>query len=128
MGGLRDRRRGAAAQGRRLGPPGQRRDRVELTAHDPRRDRQARQVVQDVICDDCRFDADRGGAVCLACKSSAPRLSNGARRIILRAAQTDYNLVSKLDGHPDWPEAARRYRPFVLSRIDRRIHIEPELP
>ena len=77
---------------------------------------------------DCRFDADRGGAVCLACKSSEPRLSNGARRIILRAAQTDYNLVSKLDGHPDWPEAARRYRPFVLSRIDRRIHIEPELP
>ena len=77
---------------------------------------------------DCRFDADRGGAVCLACKSSAPRLSNGARRIILRAAQTDYNLVGKLDGHPDWPEAARRYRPFVLSRIDRRIHIEPELP
>lgn len=77
---------------------------------------------------DCRFDADRGGAVCLACKSSAPRLSNGARRIILRAAQTDYNLVCKLDGHPDWPEAARRYRPFVLSRIDRRIHIEPELP
>ena len=77
---------------------------------------------------DCRFDADRGGAVCLACKSSAPRISNGARRIILRAAQTDYNLVCKLDGHPDWPEAARRYRPFVLSRIDRRIHIEPELP
>ena len=77
---------------------------------------------------DCRFDAEKGGAVCLACASGAPRLSNGARRIILRAAQTDYNLVGKLEGHPDWPEAARRYRPFVLQRIDRRIHIEPELP
>ena len=74
---------------------------------------------------ECRFDAGRGGVICLNCRSAAPRLSAGARRIILRAAQTDYNLVPKLDGHPDWPEAAHRYRPFVLDRIDRRIRFTP---
>ena len=77
---------------------------------------------------ECRFDAARGGVVCARCPSSAPRLSGGARRIILRAAQTDYNLVPKLDGHPDWPEAARRYRPFVTDRIERRVRILPDLP
>ena len=42
---------------------------------------------------------------------------------------TDYNVIPKLDGHPDWPEAARLYRPFVARRIDRRIKIDwPELP
>ena len=75
----------------------------------------------------CRFDAARGGVICEHCRSTAPKISNGARRIILRAAQTDYNLVSKLDGHPDWPEAARKYRPFVEGRIERRIHVTPEL-
>ena len=76
-----------------------------------------------------RFDEERGGVVCAHCKSTAPLMSNGARRIILRAPQTDYSTVPKLDGHPDWPEAARLYRPFVVRRIDRRIHTDwPELP
>ena len=76
-----------------------------------------------------RFDAEHGGVVCLSCSSDAPPISNGARRIILRAPMTDYNVISKLDGHPDWPEAARLYRPFVARRIDRRIKIDwPELP
>ena len=78
---------------------------------------------------DVRFDEERGGVACGACSSSAPRISNGARRIIWRAAQTDFNTVPKLDGHPDWPEAARLYRPFVTRRIERRIKSDmPALP
>ena len=81
------------------------------------------------VCGDARFDEERGGVVCAQCRSAAPKISNGARRIMLRAPQTDYLVVPKLDGHPDWPEAARLYRPFVLRRIDRRIKSElPELP
>jgi recombinational DNA repair protein (RecF pathway) len=75
-----------------------------------------------------RFDAELGGAVCLSCPSSAPKMSNGARRILLRAPQTDLTLIPKLDGHPDWPEAARLYRSFVDQRIERRQKVEPPLP
>ena len=76
-----------------------------------------------------RFDAERGGAVCLNCHSSAPKMTEGVRRIILRAAQTDYNLVGKLLRHPDWQAVARLYRPFVLMRIDRNLNkVLPELP
>jgi len=76
-----------------------------------------------------RFDAERGGAICPRCPSDAPKMTDGARRIILKAAQTDMNVIDKLDGHPDWPLAARLYRPFVLQRIDRRnAKVLPELP
>ncbi len=76
-----------------------------------------------------RFDEALGGVVCDACPSGAPRISAGARRIILRAPMTDYQTVPKLDGHPDWPEAARLYRPFVERRIERRFRqVTPELP
>ncbi len=76
-----------------------------------------------------RFDEAQGGVVCDHCPSDAPRISQGARRIILRAPQTDYQVVPKLDGHPDWPEAARLYRPFVERRIERRFRKStPELP
>jgi len=76
-----------------------------------------------------RFDAERGGTVCALCPSDAPRMTGGAHRIILRAAQTDMSVIDKLDGHPDWPLAARLYRPFVLQRIDRRNEkLLPELP
>jgi len=68
-----------------------------------------------------RFDEARGGVVCLRCPSHAPRISAGARRIIMKAPMTDYSVVPKLDGHPDWPEAARLYRPFVERRIERRF-------
>ncbi len=76
-----------------------------------------------------RFDEELGGVVCSLCPSAAPRISQGARRIILKAPLTDYSVVPKLDGHPDWPEAARLYRPFVERRIERRFRqITPELP
>lgn len=75
-----------------------------------------------------RFDARRGGVICHMCPSTAPKISNGARRIIWKAAQTDFTLVDKLVPHPDWPEAARLYRPFVTERIERRSKILPDLP
>lgn len=77
-----------------------------------------------------RFDELLGGVVCDRCPSDAPRISQGARRIIYKAPLTDYNVVPKLDGHPDWPEAARLYRPFVARRIDLRAQKQsiPELP
>ncbi len=93
------------------------------------------QMERCVVCgrepdpSDVRFDEERGGVACGTCSPNAPRVSNGARRIIWRAAQTDYTAVPRLDGHPDWPEAARLYRPFVLRRIERRIKSDlPELP
>ena len=69
------------------------------------------------IDSDARFDADRGGCVCLNCPSSAPRISNGARRILLKLPRTRYDQVKLLDGHPDWPEAARLFRRYVETRV-----------
>ena len=66
---------------------------------------------------DARFDADRGGCVCLNCPSSAPRITNGARRILLKLPRTRYDQVHVLDGHPDWPEAARLFRGYVETRV-----------
>lgn len=66
---------------------------------------------------DARFDADRGGCVCLNCPSSAPRISNGARRILLKLPRIRYDQVKLLDGHPDWPEAARLFRRYVETRV-----------
>ncbi len=76
-----------------------------------------------------RFDEEKGGVVCSRCPSHAPQISNGARRIMYKAPRTDYSVVPKLDGHPDWAEAARLYRPFVERRIERRFRlVTPELP
>ena len=66
---------------------------------------------------DARFDADRGGCVCLNCPSSAPRITHGARRIMLKLPRTRYDQVRLLDGHPDWPEAARLFRRYVETRV-----------
>ena len=66
---------------------------------------------------DARFDADRGGCVCLNCPSSAPLITHGARRIFLKLPRTRYDQVKLLDGHPDWPEAARLVRTYVDYRI-----------
>ena len=66
---------------------------------------------------DARFDADRGGCVCLNCPSGAPVITNGARRILLKLPRTRYDQVKLLDGHPDWPEAARLFRRYVETRV-----------
>lgn len=69
------------------------------------------------IDSDARFDAGLGGAVCLSCPSSAPFISNGARRILMKLPRTGYDKVALLDGHPNWPEAARLYRTYVNRRL-----------
>ena len=66
---------------------------------------------------DARFDVDRGGCVCLNCPSGAPFITNGARRILLKLPRTRYDQVKLLDGHPDWPEAARLFRRYVETRV-----------
>ena len=76
---------------------------------------------------DARFDAERGGCVCLSCPSSAPRVTNGARRIMLKLPRTRFDQVRLLDGHPDWPEAARLFREYVNQRIQMQ-KFAPPLP
>lgn len=73
---------------------------------------------------DARFDAHLGGAVCLHCSSSAPRISNGTRRIIMKTPRTQYDKVALLEDRPEWPEAAKLFRTYV----DRRIHQEKFAP
>ena len=75
--------------------------------------------------DGALFDAEKGGVVCEEHDMDLPRITRGARRIIWRAPQTDYETVPRLMGHPDWPLAARLYRPFVLERVERRLPVEP---
>ena len=73
---------------------------------------------------DARFDARLAGVVCLHCASNAPRISNGARRIIMKTPRTQYDKVALLEDRPEWPEAARLFRAYV----DRRIHQERFAP
>ena len=76
---------------------------------------------------DARFDAERGGCVCLRCPSPAPFISNGARRVMLKLPRTRFDQVRHLVDYPDWQEAARLFRPYV----DRRIMMQkfaPPLP
>lgn len=69
------------------------------------------------IDDDARFDARLGGAVCLNCPSTAPRISNGARRILMKLPRTRFDQFQLLDGHPNWPESAHHFRTYVLRKI-----------
>ena len=71
-----------------------------------------------------RFDVRLGGAICLNCCSNAPFISNGARRIMMKLPRTQYDKVSLLEGHPDWPEAARLFRVYV----NRRVHQDKYTP
>jgi len=76
---------------------------------------------------DAHFDAELGGAVCLQCPTVAPFVSNGARRIMMKLHRTPFDRYQLVDGHPDWPEAARLFREYVNSRM----HMErfaPDLP
>lgn len=66
---------------------------------------------------DARFDAYLGGVVCLNCLSNASFVSNGARRIMMKLPRTQYDKVSLLEGHPDWPEAARLFRSYICIRL-----------
>lgn len=66
---------------------------------------------------DARFDAGLGGAVCLQCPSSAQKISNGARRIMMKLPRTRFDQFQLLDGHPDWQEAAHTFRSFILRKM-----------
>ena len=91
---------------------------------------------------DCRFDADLGGAVCVDCRCSpsdsadprnrgyaagsligsaapspAPKLSNGARRILMKTPRTQFDKFQLLSSRPEWPEAARFMRSWVNLRM-----------
>lgn len=76
---------------------------------------------------DARFDALLGGCVCLNCPSGAPRISHGARRILLKLPRTRYDQVKLLEDHPDWMEAARLFRGYVDDRIQMQ-RFAPPLP
>ena len=69
------------------------------------------------IQSNARFDAQLGGAVCLQCRSSAPAISNGARRILMKLPRTQFDKFQLLDGHADWPEAARHFRSYVNLKL-----------
>jgi recombinational DNA repair protein (RecF pathway) len=74
-----------------------------------------------------RFDPDLGGAVCLRCSSTAPEMSNGARRILMKLPRTQFDKFQLLNERPEWPEAARLLR----SCVNLRMHMEkfaPPLP
>ena len=74
-----------------------------------------------------RFDPDPGGAVCLRCSSTAPEMSNGARRILMKLPRTQFDKFQLLNDRPEWPEAARLLR----SCMNLRMHMEkfaPPLP
>ena len=66
---------------------------------------------------DARFDPELGGAVCLECRSAAPRLSNGARRILMKLPRTQFDRFQLLADRPEWPEAARLMRSYVNLRM-----------
>lgn len=60
-----------------------------------------------------RFSAAKGGCVCSRCAPNAGGLSEGARRILLKAPRAPYKSVELLAGHPDWREAAEKIRESV---------------
>lgn len=73
---------------------------------------------------DARFDPDLGGAVCLSCRSDAPKISNGARRILMKLPRTQFDKFQLLSDRPEWPEAARLMR----SHVNLRMHCEKFAP
>lgn len=81
---------------------------------------------------DAWFDADLGGAVCASCQAaphglaigSVPRVSNGARRILMKTPRTQFDKFQLLIERPEWPEAARLMR----SHVNLRMHMEKFAP
>lgn len=69
------------------------------------------------IDSNARFDYRHGGCVCLRCPSSAPFISNGARRILMKLPRTKYDQVKLLIDRPDWIEAARMFRLYINDRL-----------
>lgn len=74
------------------------------------------------------FDAEGGGTVCETCKRALPDISNGARRIMMRTPLVRFDNAVKLEGHPDFEEAARFTRLFIARRMDISAMNAPDLP
>ena len=73
---------------------------------------------------DAKFDPYLGGVVCANCHSNAPRISNGARRILMKAPRTQFDKFQLLADRPEWPEAARHFRQYVNAKM----HLERFAP
>jgi recombinational DNA repair protein (RecF pathway) len=77
------------------------------------------------------FSERLGGAVCASCARDAREalvpLSEGARRILLRVPATRFDVIDKLLGHPDWPEAAAHARRFISDRMEQFPKVLPAL-
>lgn len=54
------------------------------------------------------FDARKGGCVCRACAPNARAISEGARRIMLKAPRAPFKSVALLKDHPDWRQAREK--------------------
>ncbi|MBQ6373398.1 MAG: DNA repair protein RecO [Clostridia bacterium] len=74
---------------------------------------------------DARFDADLGGVVCADCPSSAPRITNGARRILLKAPRTQFDRFQLLADRPQWPEAAAHLRRYIDLKLHQQRFAPP---
>ena len=74
-----------------------------------------------------RFDIRQGGAVCARCPGAGAPLSEGARRILLKAPKAKFEAVELLADRPEWPEAARHIRAFVCDRLSLDKSRTPEL-
>jgi len=77
------------------------------------------------------FSERLGGAVCPSCAHGAHEalypLSEGARRILLKVPKTRFDVIDKLLGHPDWPEAAAHARRFISERMEQFPRVLPAL-
>ncbi len=77
------------------------------------------------------FSERLGGGLCAGCARLSPEkpapLSEGARRILLRVPATRFDVIDKLLGHPDWPEAAAHARRFIAERMEQYPRVLPEL-
>lgn len=70
------------------------------------------------VCGAARFDAAGGGVLCPNCRGQATAISDGARRILMKAPRVAFEKVALLADRPEWPEAAAHIRRFVSHRIE----------
>ena len=76
------------------------------------------------VTGDAHFDAELGGVLCDTCRGYAPRISNGARRILMKTPRTQFDKFQLLHDRPEWPEAAKLMR----SCVNLRMHMEKFAP
>ena len=80
-----------------------------------------------VIDGPARFDAAAGGVLCPECRGEAEPISNGARRILMKAPRVAFDKVELLMDREEWPEVAAHIRRFLSNRIEQFPRQMPEL-